>query len=29
MADFTIFFRDFREMGPSSKDFFDQNGTHV
>ena len=23
------FFRDFCEMGPSSKDFFDQNGTHV
>ena len=23
------FFRNFREMGPSSKDFFGQNGTHV
>ena len=28
MLDFTIF-RNFCEMGPSSKDFFGQNGTHV
>ena len=29
MADFTVFFRNFYEMGPFSKDFFDQNRSRV